>query len=212
MRVLLLGDSHTVGPYGKALADLFAARGDAVTRVGRVGATASSYLGDGWKKLEGVGDFDAAKLGQYDLVVLTLGTNDAAALSAAFSVQKAAEAVQRLAGSIKAKAVWYVGPPAFSTNAAASYNPVFRQEDLNSRADRLWREVSRLFGSRTVDSRASTKAFVRETDIHLGDAGGKAWAAAVFQRVQAGGFPTGVVVGVVTVAAVVATIWYFKRR
>lgn len=211
MRVLLLGDSHTVGPYGKALADLFLARGDVVTRVGRVGATASSYLNDGWKRLEGVGDFSAAKAQQYDLAVVTLGTNDAAALSSTFTPQKAAEAVQRLAGGLNAKTVWYVGPPAFSPNAAATYSPAFKQEDLNSRAERLWRTVSGLFGSRTVDSRAGTKSFVREGDIHLGDAGGKAWAAAVFQRVQAGEFPTWIVVGGVTAAAI-AAFWFFKRR
>jgi len=211
MRVLLLGDSHTVGSYGKALADLFAARGAEVVRVGRVGATASSYLGDGWKKLEGVGDFDAAKLGQYDLAVVTLGTNDAAALSSSFIAQNAAEALQRVAERLNAATIWYVGPPAFSANAAASYNPVFRQEDLNSRADRLWRAVSGLFGGRAVDSRPSTKAFVRESDIHLGDAGGKAWAAAVFQRVQSGGFPVWAVVGVTVLATAVA-IWFLKRR
>lgn len=185
MNVLLLGDSHTHGTYGQTLEGLFKARGDTVTRVGVVSVTAGQYLSGNWKKLTlgRTGDFDDAIAGSYDLAVISLGTNDAAGMGA--DASKTAQTIKTLAERVKAPVIWWVGPPAFSDNAARTYNPVFKTEDLNSRAERLWKAASPLFEPRAIDPREATKSFVEQSDIHFKPAGGKAWAQFVFDRVLA---------------------------
>ena len=77
MKVLLLGDSHTVGAYGQALTKLFRDVGADVTVVANVGASAGNYL-PGGKYESQVPTRLSNPLG-FDVAVLTLGTNDAAA-------------------------------------------------------------------------------------------------------------------------------------
>ena len=77
MKVLLLGDSHTVGAYGQALTKLFRDAGADVTVVANVGASAGNYL-PGGKYESQVPTRLSNPLG-FDVAVLTLGTNDAAA-------------------------------------------------------------------------------------------------------------------------------------
>lgn len=191
MKVLLLGDSHTVGSYGKTLKALFEREGHVVDLVGRIGASANSYLTGGWKKLSGVGDFDAVRSQSYDLLVLSLGTNDAANMAAgsAPAAQVAAAKLKQLADAVQATQVVYVGPPAFSGTAALNYNPVFKVENLNSRAERLWQATAPLF-SRALDPRSATQPFVSLTDIHFKAPGGEAWAAYVYDAVKKTGSPS----------------------
>lgn len=217
MNVLILGDSHTFGSYGQELERLFKARGDTVTRVGRVGATAGSYVRGSWSKLQGTGDFDQAVKGSYDLAVLSLGTNDAAALSPVLSVEQAAGTLKSLADQLKTKALVYVGPPAFSATAAKTYNPVFKVEDLNSRAARLWQTVKSMF-STAIDPREVTKPFVLEKDIHLPAAGGKAWAQSVYESLTKpaalakGPVGAGVMAGVLTVVVLGAFVLFRRSQ
>lgn len=226
MNVLILGDSHTAGFYGQELERLFKDRGDNVTRVGRIGATANSYLSGGWKKLQGTGDFDSAALGTYDFTVLSLGTNDAAGLTASNTPQAAASAIKRLADSLHTKALVYVGPPSFSDNAAKTYNPVFKTEDLNSRADRLWQVAAPQFTA-SIDPRAATKSFTQQNDVHFKADGGKAWAqfvweslqqkaAAVAARVTSAVTPSSgsvaPIIGAAAVVAVAALLWWRRRK
>lgn len=180
--VLLLGDSHTVGGYGNALTTLFTNTGADVTRLANVGATGSNYLLGKYQK-----DYNALRSKPFDVAIITLGTNDAAA-SDAVSPAKSAEVIKKVADGLNAKQVWYVGPPAFSDNAARTYNKVFAGpgKDLNTRADTMFKAAQALFGDRAIDPRPVTRPFVSETDIHLGTAGGTAWATEVFARVKAG--------------------------
>lgn len=181
MNVLLLGDSHTVGSYGNALAALFASKGANVTRLANVGATGSNYL---------TGKYQQAYAGvarqPFDVAIITLGTNDAAA-SDSVTPAKSAEGFKKLASGLNAKQVWYVGPPSFSDNAARTYNKVFAGpgKDLNTRSAAVFDAARAVFGGRAIDSRPATAPFVKQNDIHLGKEGGEAWAAAVFAKANA---------------------------
>jgi lysophospholipase L1-like esterase len=183
VNVLLLGDSHTVGGYGSELERLLKARGDTVTRVAHVGAAAGDYLTGKYAS-----EYAALKGKPFDVVVISLGTNDAAA-SDYIAPSKTAERIKALADGLTSRATWYVGPPSFSANAARTYNPAFAGppgsgKDLNTRAAKVFDAVQPVFGDRAIDPRAATLPFVKETDIHLGQQGGAAWAAAVFSRVN----------------------------
>lgn len=184
MKVLLLGDSHTVGSYGQSLARLFRDTGADVSVVANVGANAGNYL-PGGKYESQVPTRVSNPLG-FDIAIITLGTNDAAA-SDSVSPGTSADRFKALAEKLPASIVWYVGPPSFSDNAARTYNPVFAGpgKDLNTRAAALLGEAFKRFGSRTIDSRPSTAKFAQANDIHLGPQGGAAWAQAVFQRTTA---------------------------
>ena len=182
--ILLLGDSHTHGTYGQALERRLKAAGWDVTRVGWVGARADSYLtGKEKTKLGGTGSWAAAKSRRYDVAVVTLGTNDAAALPGGGSAAKAAQTIKRLANEVQAGETWYVGPPSFEPGIARSYSKVFATDDLNARSARLWTAAAPLF-THTVDPRAATQPFVSSKDIHFGPQGGAAWAKLVFAAVN----------------------------
>lgn len=183
MNVLLLGDSHTHGPYGQALEALFKGAGHAVTRVGWVGVTAAGYLSGKYKtlKLGHTGDYESQAKGKsFDLAIISLGTNDAAGASTPAQSQKAAESIRALADTFTATSTYWVGPPAFSDNAARTYSKAFAKENLNAKVSRLWTAGTKLFGLQSLDSRAVTLPFAPTKEIHLGPKGGKAWADFVF--------------------------------
>lgn len=175
MRVLLVGDSHTVGPYGDALESLFASAGASVVRIARTGARAGTFLGETWD-------------GPFDLAIVSLGTNDVAQDMAGADLL--ADRIRKLADRIPASVVFWVGPPAFSTTAARSYNPIFARKDLNTRVAELYDAAIPLFGDLTIDPRGVTAPYVPAADIHLGPEGGAAWARFVFDRVR-GALATG---------------------
>lgn len=184
MNVLLLGDSHTVGPYGQSLAKLFREAGADVTVVANVGANASNYLPGGKYEAQ-VPSRVTNPLG-FDAAIITLGTNDAAASDSVLPATSA-DRFKQLAAALPSKNVWYVGPPSFSDKAASTYNPAFAGpgKDLNTRASAVLNEAFKRFGAKTIDSRRVTQTFVNANDIHLGPAGGAAWAREVFTKVSA---------------------------
>lgn len=181
MKVLLVGDSHTFGTYGQSLEAILKAAGHDVTRVGWVGAAAYHYLAGKNESLKmgGTGNFAAAKAGSYDLAIVSLGTNDAAGWPAA----TAAQSIRRLIGELSASRKVWVGPPAFSANAAATYNPAFKTKNLNVRAQELYDAMAGGTGYATLDPRSATSGFVKNTDIHFGPKGGQAWAQFVADSV-----------------------------
>lgn len=184
MKVLLLGDSHTVGPYGQALAKLFKDAGASVTVVANVGASAGNYL-PGGKYASQVPSRVTNLLG-FDIAIITLGTNDAAASDSVLPATSA-DRFKALANALPSSNVWYVGPPAFSDSAARTYNPIFAGpgKDLNTRAAAVLNEAFKRFGAKTIDARRATQPFVNAKDIHLGKQGGDAWARMVFEKTMA---------------------------
>lgn len=181
MRVLLFGDSHTVGSYGAELERLFRQAGADVVRIAQGGASAVSLLPSG---IHGAKLAEAVIRGPYDLAIITLGTNDATN-SDAISPSRSADALRELADRIPAGDVFWIGPPAFSPEIAATLYPSFATEDLNARAQRLWTAASGLFPERAIDPRAATLPWVSASDVHFGASGGRAWAMFVFGAVQA---------------------------
>ena len=181
MRILLLGDSHTVGPYGTALESMLRNAGHDVTRVGIVGVAATHYNTGKHRDLKGkwvvrVGNFDNAKAQSYDLAVVSLGTNDVTG----WPISSVVTDINKLIGSLSATRKIWVSPPSFSDNAAKTYNPDFARKNLNTRVTELWNALSPAYGSNAFDSRPSTSAYVQQRDIHLLQKGGEAWAKAVF--------------------------------
>jgi hypothetical protein len=224
--ILLLGDSHTHGSYGKALEKLFKAAGWRVTRVGWVSARADHYLTGGWKKLTlgGTGDWDAAKGKHYDVAVVSLATNDAANIPTNGKADAAAGKIVELIDTIDADTIWWVGPPAFDPSIARTYNKAFKDDDLNARADRLWTAASSKV-SRAIDPRKATQPFVSSSDIHFDGTGapkggGKAWAQLVFDTVSSpgsslstsGSSPGAGLVLALAGLGLVAWWWFKKRR
>lgn len=241
--ILLLGDSHTFGAYGTPLERMFSKAGWKVTRVGYGGISASGFLNGSyktWNPKAKTGDFGKAIEKEYDVAVITMGTNDTAGQKANSdaSAKDKAEDIGKLAAMVKAKSIWYVGAPYFNPVSAATYanNPAYKAEDLNSRADRLWRAVSPLFPGKAIDPREVTKPYTKGRDkvpfkgklvpdIHFDVVGGKAWAQLVFDTVVSGeaglavgvgekvaedaGFP---VVPVVIAGLVISALLYFGRK
>jgi len=210
-KVLLLGDSHTFGTYGSPLEAIFKKAGWDATRVGWVGASAGNYLKGNYRtlKMGGAGDFEAAKADRYDLAIVTLGTNDAAAAGSKGAAEAAAK-IKQVADQINASTLVWVGPPAFSDNAARTYNASFAKEDLNTRAAALWAAGSKLFKN-AIDPRAATSGVTAQGDIHFDSAGGKKWAQFVFEKAtKMGGIPWLAIFAVLPVGAFAA--WLLLRK
>lgn len=188
-RVLLIGDSHTVGSYGDALQAALQRAGAKVTRVAHVGATAKDYLTGAYRS-----EFRAAARQGADVLIITLGTNDAAA-SDYLPVRQSAQNFKSIATTVGAPVTYWVGPPAFHPDSARLYNDAFARKDLIQRSAELWDAASPLFGDRAIDPREVTRPFTSAKgptkalprgDIHLGPQGGSAWAQFVFTKVAAG--------------------------
>jgi predicted chitinase/lysophospholipase L1-like esterase len=100
-RVLLLGDSHTVGEYGRSLESRLEADGRTVHRHAMVGASATTHVA-------GVGD--QIRQSNPDSIVITLGGNFRGASQAQIRNQ-----IDRLLGAIQESGsqanITWVGPP-----------------------------------------------------------------------------------------------------
>lgn len=182
MKVLILGDSHTWGSYGKNLEKLFEDAGSTVTRVAIVGAAAFHYNNGTQNSVSRsrVGEFKDAIKDSYDLAVVSLGTNDVGIRGTKNTV----EDLKTLLGTIKATNIVWVGPPASSDYASRNYNPAYAKKDLNTRVSELYAAAESEIGVPIIDPREATKPYVQKTDIHFGKKGGAAWAQYVFDQLQ----------------------------
>ena len=180
MRVLLVGDSHMVGRFGKRLEADFRAQGDDVVRLAVGGNAARDFLVGRSKQA-----FADVTEGQaYDLAIIALGTNDAANLDAV-PVTKVSSNIGAMAKKIDAPRVFWVGAPAFSQEAAVSNKWWANGYDLNMRAEDVWQATSPLFGEYAIDPREITQPYVSRTDVHFWNVGADKWADFVFDFVQA---------------------------
>lgn len=181
---LVIGDSHVDwSPLGKALDAELKTLGYQVTRAG-VGATAAKT----WINKEPVCRPDGthcvtkANLPKgADLLVIVLGTNDAANAHAAggnlnTQAENNVKLIQKLADSFSSKSVLWVGPPTMRDNHKHYTNDVMAT--LYDAAKRLNVPV--------LDSRPATKLLVETGDgdgVHVGKKGGKAWAKAIAEAI-----------------------------
>lgn len=202
---LIIGDSHVepVGAFGPDLAKLLQAKGYSVTVAG-----VGSSNGMMWATKQVVCRpdkswcVDQSKLPHSpDLLVVSLGTNDAAnAAAGGRSVSQSVADIKKTISSYNAKQVLWIGPPAtrdnvkFYTNAAvaAFYNAA---------------------GSAVFDSRPATQAAVNAGQgdgVHLYGAGAQTWANAAIAAIGKKPFPWVPVVGVAL--ATVAVVYLVRRR
>jgi len=175
-RVLLVGDSHSVGGYGKRLAALFAQEGASVESLAVGGMAARDFA---------VGKYadEFRSQGRVDVLVVSLGTNDASNLEGV-PLRKVAEYTRKLAVDSGASVAFYVGPPAFADGIAKSLYPVFASYDLNQRAADVYKAVSSSFPGIVIDSRPLTADLISQRDIHFSAANGAKWAERVFQQLK----------------------------
>lgn len=182
-RILLTGDSHMDwSPFGVTLDRLLREAGAVVTRKAIGGSAARQWASgkqvcrtiDGNKVCFSADDLRAA--GPYDLVVVSLGTNDAANASAenadrTRAAEKAADDVEKFMGLLGSPRFVVVGPPLMK-DSTAHYT--------NANMTPLVDVFARRFGGRFIDSRS-----VPKTDgdsVHMGRKGGETWAQLVVAR------------------------------
>lgn len=203
-RILLLGDSHTDwSAYGVQLERQLTELGATVVRMG-IGATAARtwLAGPACRTISGQRKChsleEARQLGPYDIAVVSLGTNDAANSSVGqgddpakirAQARIAAKQIKKVAESIPASVVYWVGPPAVKDGRIKWKDPKTSMYHYYPESmEILWSEASPLFGARALDSRPATAPFLDERGadgVHLGSKGGRAWASFVVGSIQA---------------------------
>lgn len=219
MRVLLTGDSHMEwSPFGVQLEKLLRDAGATVTRMAIGGSSARQWASgkdvcrtmNGSKLCYSAADLRAA--GPFDLVVVSLGTNDAANASAAGAdrtraAEKAADDIETFMRLVGASRFVVVGPPKMR-NSIAHYT------DANMAP--LVDVFARRFSNGFIDSRVVQK--VDGDAVHFGRQGGAAWAQLVFDRIggtrgasagTAGTDSTPLVA--LAVVSVLAVLWWRNR-
>jgi lysophospholipase L1-like esterase len=211
--VLLIGDSHSNGYYGVLLKGMFEKAKNTVTKVAHGGISAGAYLAGKEADYPGKGTLADVAGQHFDIAIITLGTNDLGDIKGPDRGGRVAENLRLLASKLNADQVWWVGAPAFSDNAARTYNKAFAKYDLNKRAQVLWEAASPIFGSRAIDPRSATRPFTDEKEIHfLTPEGGKAWAEYVYRSVTEPKSGFGGVLLLAVVAAAGYFVWKNRRR
>jgi lysophospholipase L1-like esterase len=175
-RVLLVGDSHSVGGYGLRLEALFREAGADVKRLAVGGMAARDFA---------VGKYsdEFRAMLPADVLVVSLGTNDASNLEGV-PLAKVAQYTRQLAVDSGASVAFYVGPPAFADGIARTLYPVFANYNLNQRAEDVYKAVAKTFPGIIIDSRPLTSDLISTRDIHFSSSNGKKWAERVFQSIN----------------------------
>lgn len=217
---VIIGDSHVDPsggmPFGKDLAALLRAQGYDVTQAG-VGATdarmwASAFVAVGSPVCNNAGRcVDPRTLPQSpDLLVISLGTNDAAnAAVGGLSVTSAVADVKKVIAAFAPKAWFWVGPPWMGDKIKGYLNDAMAQ----------FYNAANSAGVPIFDSRPSTKASVQAGSgdgVHLGPQGGQIWADAVASAIASTGGsgsswkPLAIAAGILLSAGGLA--WYLRKR
>lgn len=187
-RILLTGDSHMDwSPFGVNLDRLLREAGATVVRMA-IGGSAAKQWASGKQVCRTIAGnkvcFSAADLraaGPFDLVVVSLGTNDAANASAANAdrtraAEQAATDVETFMGLLGSPRFVVVGPPTLGDRL---------NHYTNANMTPLVDVFARRFSGRFIDSRSVP--LVDGDGVHFGRKGGEAWAKFVVDRLAAGG-------------------------
>jgi lysophospholipase L1-like esterase len=225
-RILLTGDSHMEwSPFGSKLEKKLKDRGAVVTRLAIGGSAAFQWASgkpvcrtiEGGRKCLSTAELKAA--GPFDLVIISLGTNDGANASAAKTDLAAAAKVavadiKKMADAIGAPQTWWVGPPTMGPNESRATNDRSIPHYTNRNMEFVYAAGKPVFGAFTIDSRAANPGASDGDGVHVGSASGEKWAQLVVDKVAAGpsSFPI-VPVAVVTAAVGVGLfVWWRRRR
>ncbi len=200
-KVLILGDSHTGGPFGAELERLFTAAGDEVTIYGCWGATANNYISGGKITINGQemqcnsasfnkkstikGPYDLPSVGQIskqfddepDIVIVALGANYVKG-----DLTQSEKLVDELDKNILGftSECYWVGPP-------------IAPDQEHSPTTFYQKYYGQVGKCALIDSRLSTIFnFPKAGEIHFDDSRGntggtavaKSWAQNVFARVK----------------------------
>lgn len=209
---VIIGDSHVDPsggmPFGASLKMRLEQQGYVVTQAG-VGGT-NAYQ---WASQRTVCNNVGRCVDQHtvphqpDLLVISLGTNDAAnALAGGRSMPNAVADVQRIIAQYAPSKVFWVGPPATRQGTAYTYYTNAGVAQFYAAADAADASI--------FDSRPVTKPFVDAGSgdgVHLGSKGGAAWADAVANAIASSSWKTIAVAGGV-VAVALGAVWWIKHR
>lgn len=209
---VIIGDSHVDPsggmPFGAALKARLEQLGFTVTQAG-VGATNAHQWATQTNVCNNVGRCvnQTNVPHKPDLLVISLGTNDAAnALAGGPSMATSVADVQRIIKQYAPSDVFWVGPPATRQGTAYTYY-------TNAGVAKYY-DAARAAGASIFDSRPVTKPFVDAGSgdgVHLGPQGGTAWADAVIKAMTTSSWKTAAVVGGI-VAAAIGAAWWLKKR
>lgn len=205
---LIIGDSHvdpTNGmPFGQELTSLLLAQGYDVWLNG-VGAS-NAHM---WATTNPVCNNTGRCVNKSDLpknpdlLLVSLGTNDAAnAAAGGQSVAAAVADLQKTIGSFAPKSSIWIGPP-WMRETVAYYT--------NDAMAKLY-DAAAAANVPIFDSRPATQQAVQAGSgdgVHLGEAGAKIWAAAVMQSAKKS-FPWLALFGIA--AATMAGVYVIQRR
>lgn len=209
---VILGDSHVDPsgnmPFGRALKARLEQLGYTVSQVG-VGGT-NAYQ---WAHQSNVCNNVGRCVDQNnvphrpDLLVISLGTNDAAnALAGGRSMASSVADVQRIIQQYAPSKVFWVGPPATREGTAYKFY-------TNAGVARYY-DAADTAGMSIFDSRPVTKPFVDAGSgdgVHLGAKGGAAWADAAVKALSSSTWKTAAIIGLAIAAAGGAALWIKQR-
>lgn len=219
--VLIIGDSHVdLTPFAGKLKGRLEKAGWSVTRAGLGATTAGSWISGHPCRL---GSNVCHKVSELphgtDLLLICLGTNDAANQAKAKSKQpagaeKTANRIVALAKEFGASRTIWILPP-WQRGPSKWYSQQ-AMDVLYTSAP-----VAEAQGVELFDSRPATRALVEAGSgdgVHPGSKGAEAWADAVVAQVQAGpakpgaASQGGISFGVVALLAAPLAAWLWSRR
>jgi len=178
LKFLLIGDSHSSpwGRYGTQLNKLLLADRHIVEWVAVGSMTAWLYLNNKWDEYVEKGKKAAIKNGarpdsayagnwhtaitkNYDVIVISLGTNDAGGIPSPGNAGPTANTIKKLAtflqGKTGAKVVFWVGGPSVN-DSKLGHIPAYKTYHLSNRIADLWEAGKKIFGDTAIDSRGPT--------------------------------------------------------
>lgn len=193
-KVLILGDSQTVGPYGKSIDELARATGATVSTHASWGASASWFVNgtDTYKywKHDSAGQDETRmntptpKLNDLlaaerpDVVIVTLGGNMIASNASQADVTLQVSQIGNAVSASGAQLVW-VGPP--------KYDPKTRSPEKVAEFYQKLGNIVPEFGT-LIDSRPHVQEYAGTDGLHYSGAKGekiaREWARGVFQEIQ----------------------------
>ncbi len=202
-KILLVGDSHTSGEFGKNVEALLRKEGSEVTRIALGGMSAYDYVNTPSSNNFGLrGRFEATKAKflaeagkEWDICIIAIGTNDVSAFDSLPNYSTAAANINKMFSKVtKAKQKFWISPPKVHKDASeqAEYTKQSKRKNgttpLNSRVDSLKANASSIAAT-MIDSSFIEGSHVRKEiagtiDIHFYGPAAQKWAHGILDRLK----------------------------